>query len=76
MACEVIVSMTSYRSRTQNKPADRIFYSALLDNILLPALKNLKPAFKDIKATRIAKAFGSGTKVLYCPTLDPILTGR
>lgn len=40
MACEVIVSMTFYRSLTQSKTFDKDSYSALLDNILLPALKN------------------------------------
>jgi hypothetical protein len=40
-----------------------------------------KATFKDIKATRIAKAFGSGTKGQGHATsvhgaLDPILTGR
>lgn len=44
MACQVIVSMTSYRSLTQSKPFDKTFYSALLDNILLPALGNANPA--------------------------------
>jgi len=40
MACQVIVSMTSHRTLTQSKPFDKAFYGALLDNILLPALKN------------------------------------
>ncbi len=40
MACQVIVSMTFYYSLTQNKSFDKASYSALLDNILLPALKN------------------------------------
>jgi AcrR family transcriptional regulator len=39
-ACQVIVSMTFYYSLTQNKSFDKASYSALLDNILLPALKN------------------------------------
>jgi AcrR family transcriptional regulator len=38
MACQIVVSMTSYRSLTQSKPFDRAFYGKLLDNILLPAL--------------------------------------
>jgi AcrR family transcriptional regulator len=42
MACEVIVSMTSHRSLTHNKPFDRAFYQSLLDNILVPALMNSK----------------------------------
>jgi AcrR family transcriptional regulator len=40
MACEVIVSMTAHRSLTHSKPFDRTFYESLLDNILVPALKN------------------------------------
>ncbi len=40
MACEVIISMTYYYSLGQNKAFDKDAYSALLDNILLPALKN------------------------------------
>jgi AcrR family transcriptional regulator len=40
MACQVIISMTSYRTLTQSKPFDKAFYSTLLDNILIPALKN------------------------------------
>lgn len=39
MACQIIVSMTSYRNLMQNQTFDKVFYSALLDNILLPALK-------------------------------------
>jgi len=38
MACEVIVSMTSYRTLRQNLSFDKKFYATLLDNILLPAL--------------------------------------
>lgn len=40
MACEVINAVTSYRTLTQNKPFNRNSYAILLDNILLPALKN------------------------------------
>lgn len=40
MACQVIISMTAYRSLMQSKPFDKAFYGALLDNVLLPALKN------------------------------------
>jgi AcrR family transcriptional regulator len=40
MACEVIISMTYYYSLGQNKPFDKAAFSALLDNVLLPALKN------------------------------------
>lgn len=43
MACLIIISMTSYRSLTQSKPFDKDIYAALLDNILLPALKS-KPS--------------------------------
>ena len=42
-ACQIIVSMAFYRSLAQNKPFDKTAYSALLDNILLPALKNPPP---------------------------------
>lgn len=40
MACEIIVSMTSYRTLRQNLSFDKTVYAALLDNILLPALSN------------------------------------
>lgn len=39
-ACEIIVSMNYYYSLGLNKAFDKNSYSALLDNILLPALKN------------------------------------
>lgn len=39
MACEVIIAMNSYRTLTQSKTFNKITYAALLDNILLPALK-------------------------------------
>ncbi len=42
MALQVIVSMTSHRTLTQNKPFDKTFYGTLLDNILIPALRNPK----------------------------------
>ena len=40
MACQVIISMTSFRTLTQSQRFDKAFYAALLDNILLPALRN------------------------------------
>lgn len=40
LACEVIVAMTSHRSFNENKTSDRNFFATLLDQILLPALKN------------------------------------
>ncbi|NEL61347.1 TetR family transcriptional regulator, partial [Escherichia coli] len=40
LACEIIVSMTFYYSLTHNKSFDTVSYEVLLDNILLPALKN------------------------------------
>lgn len=40
MACQVIVSTTAYYSLLQSKLFDKALYAALLDNILLPALKN------------------------------------
>jgi len=42
MACQIIVSMTAYRSLMQSKPFDKAFYGALLDNILIPALSGSK----------------------------------
>jgi AcrR family transcriptional regulator len=42
LACQVIISMTSHRTLTQSKPFDKRFYSALLDNILIPALRNAR----------------------------------
>ena len=39
-ACNVIVAVVSYNSLTLRKPFDKSAYSALLDEILLPALKN------------------------------------
>jgi hypothetical protein len=40
MACQVITSMASFRGLIQRKPFDKRFYTALIDGILLPALKN------------------------------------
>lgn len=40
LACEVITSMASYRGLIQRKPIDKSFLAALIDGILLPALKN------------------------------------
>lgn len=42
MACEVIIAMTSHRSLTQKKAFTKADYTALLDHILLPALKSQK----------------------------------
>ncbi len=39
-ACSVIVAVVSYNSLTLRKPFDKSAYSALLDDILMPALKN------------------------------------
>ena len=39
MACQIIISMTVYRTVTLRKHFDKRLYSTLLDNILLPALK-------------------------------------
>jgi AcrR family transcriptional regulator len=39
MVCEVLVSMTYYRTVTLNKQFDKVVYSKLLDGVLLPALK-------------------------------------
>lgn len=44
LACQVIASMTSHKSLVQNKQFDKAAYEALLDKILLPALKNSGPA--------------------------------
>ena len=40
MVCQLIISTTVYRTLMQSKPFDKAYYGALLDNILLPALKN------------------------------------
>lgn len=45
LACEVIVSIIFYRSQ-QCKPSGREEYAALLDKILLPALKSSEPPAK------------------------------
>lgn len=42
LACQIIISMVFYRTVAQNKSFDKDSYAALLDNILLPALKNTK----------------------------------
>jgi AcrR family transcriptional regulator len=39
-ACQVIVSMASYRGLVQRKTFDKRFYTELIDGVLLPALKN------------------------------------
>lgn len=41
-ACQVIISMIFYRTVGQNQSFDKDSYAVLLDNILLPALKNPK----------------------------------
>lgn len=41
-ACEVIISTIFYRTVGQNQSFDKDAYASLLDNILLPALKNPK----------------------------------
>jgi AcrR family transcriptional regulator len=40
MASRVITSMASYRGLVQHKTFDKGFYTALIDGVLLPALKN------------------------------------
>lgn len=40
MACQVITSVASFRGLIQRKPFDKPFFTALIDGILLPALKN------------------------------------
>lgn len=40
MACQVITSVASFRGLIQRKPFDKLFFTALIDGILLPALKN------------------------------------
>ncbi|WP_231503707.1 TetR-like C-terminal domain-containing protein [Paenibacillus sp. 1-18] len=44
MACQVITSMVSFRGLIQRKPFDKLFFTALIDGILLPALKNPQTA--------------------------------
>lgn len=44
MACQVITSMASFRGLIQRKPFDKPFFTALIDGILLPALKNPQSA--------------------------------
>jgi AcrR family transcriptional regulator len=39
LACEVIVSLTAFRTSSQRKQFTKAAYKALLDNILLPGLK-------------------------------------
>lgn len=39
MACQVVVAMASFRGLFQSKPFDKRFFTALIDGILLPALK-------------------------------------
>jgi AcrR family transcriptional regulator len=48
MACQVITSMASFRGLIQRKPFDKRFYTALIDGILLPALKNPQTAPNDM----------------------------
>lgn len=40
MACQIITSMSAFRGLIQRKPFDKAFFTALIDGILLPALKN------------------------------------
>ena len=40
LACEIIVSLTAFRTSSQRKQFTKAAYKALLDNILLPGLKN------------------------------------
>lgn len=40
MACQIITSVAAYRGLIQRKPFDKLFFTALIDGILLPALKN------------------------------------
>jgi len=46
MACQVIASMASFRGLIQRKQFDKRFFTALIDGILLPALKNPQTAPK------------------------------
>lgn len=41
LACQIIVAMTSYRTVTLHQTFDKKLYAALLDNILLPALRRV-----------------------------------
>lgn len=40
LACEIIASLTAFRTTSQGKNFDKETYAVLLDNILLPGLKN------------------------------------
>lgn len=40
MACQVIISMVSFHVIIQRKPFEKSIFTALIDGILLPALKN------------------------------------
>lgn len=40
LACKVMTSMVSFRGLIQRKSVDRTFFAALIDGIILPALKN------------------------------------
>ena len=40
LACEIITSLTAFRTSSQRKQFNKAAYKALLDNILLPGLKN------------------------------------
>jgi AcrR family transcriptional regulator len=42
MACQVIVSMASYRGLVQRKTFDTRFYTELIEGVLLPALKSVR----------------------------------
>ncbi len=40
LACRVITSTSAFRGLVERKPFEKAFYAALLDGLLLPALKN------------------------------------
>jgi AcrR family transcriptional regulator len=42
MACQVIVSMASYRGLVQRKTFDTQFYTELIEGVVLPALKGVR----------------------------------
>lgn len=42
-ACEIIVSMTAFRTTARRKQFDRASYQELLDHFLIPGLKNKRP---------------------------------
>jgi len=40
LACRVITSTSAFRGLIERKPFEKLFYAALLDGLILPALKN------------------------------------